>query len=223
MLLFTNDGNLCCAINLPRNLSKRYALTYEATSLSPELTEAQVAALQTPVDLGGDEVCFDTVELRGKTLLPTSARMPVGCTPKARFDAAVTVSSGKNHVVKKLMSRVGVSVKSLHREAVGNIQLGDLPLENVGDWVELPREQVNSLWHAVGGTNVLINLKLAHMRCRYRWALQDPNSTPQEESTRLGTFLGEAGLLCGPCFDGFPGLGCRPNKDGCAPQHAPFF
>jgi hypothetical protein len=218
-----SDGYLTVIVNLPHNLPKEYVISYESSSSVSKLTDTQVNTLETPVNLDGDEVRFDRVKIGDKTILPLSPRAPQGVTPKAKFDVVATISSGKNHVVKRLMSRIGLSVKTLHREAIGNLRLHDLPLEREGDWVELTRAQILELWSAAGGSNTLVKLKLAHLKCRYRWALQNPGSAPEQETSRIRIFLEENGFLQGPCFDDFPGLDCLPDESGRAANHLPFF
>lgn len=227
LMLFTNDGDLSNLICVPHRVPKVYSVTFEASSRSAGLSAEQVAALQTPVVLKGskdsDPVCFSSIVPRSKVVLPASARMPAGCDAKARFEVEVTISSGKFHVVKKLLSRVGVSVIGLRRVAVGPIRIDDLALRGAGSWVALTPEQLGALWRAAGGAPTLAELKLSHLRCRCRWAQQQPEAHPPQEAARLRQYLEYTGALAGPCFARFPGLRCRPGEGGEAPAHERYW
>jgi 16S rRNA pseudouridine516 synthase len=54
----------------------------------------------------------------------------------------LTISEGRYHQVKRMVAAAGNRVISLHRETIGGIQLGDLPL---GEWRQLTDAERQSL------------------------------------------------------------------------------
>ena len=55
-------------------------------------------------------------------------------------EVLLTITEGKYHQVKRMFAAVGNKVIALHREQIGNIELGDL---SAGDWRELTEEEVS--------------------------------------------------------------------------------
>ncbi len=53
-------------------------------------------------------------------------------------EVTVTITEGKNHQVKRMLGAVGLPVLSLHREAIGGLEL-DLP---EGGYREVPPEEL---------------------------------------------------------------------------------
>jgi hypothetical protein len=80
---------------------------------------------------------------------------------RARFQCVATISSGQNHVVKRLFQRVGgVSVRWLHRDAVGALSLQSLGLDGrPGAWARVPDAAAGALWRASGGAARLLRMK----------------------------------------------------------------
>jgi 16S rRNA pseudouridine516 synthase len=112
LLLWTDDGALLHRIISPRsNIMKVY-----------EATLAQ--------DLRGDEgVLFasGTLMLDGETTPLAPATLDVLGPRRARL----AIGEGRYHQVRRMFAATGNHVETLHRDTVGGLTLGDLP---VGEW-----------------------------------------------------------------------------------------
>lgn len=112
LLLFTDDGQLLHRIIAPKSkLPKRYRATLDR-------------------DLRGDEAdvfAGGTLLLDGESspLLPAQLQI---VTPR---EAVLTLHEGRYHQVRRMFAAVGNHVLSLHREAIGGLELDDLP---EGQW-----------------------------------------------------------------------------------------
>jgi 16S rRNA pseudouridine516 synthase len=128
LLLLTDDGALNHRITSPRtHLPKTY--------------EARLAR-----DLRGDEAAIfasGTLMLDSETEPLQPAEMEVLDVRRAR----VTLTEGRYHQLRRMFAAVGNHVEALHRSAVGDLQLGDLP---PGCWRALEPEELASLREAVG-------------------------------------------------------------------------
>lgn len=112
LLLWTDDGALLHRIISPRsNIVKVY-----------EATLAQ--------DLRGDEGALfasGTLMLDGETTPLAPAELSVLGPRRARL----AIGEGRYHQVRRMFAAAGNHVESLHRDTVGGLTLGDLP---VGEW-----------------------------------------------------------------------------------------
>ena len=217
LLLFTDDGELSRLLCAPGRAAKVYRVGFDAPRDARLPTPDQVDALTTPAPLGVNRaernaarrsheaavplsVKFDAVVAAGSFDIGDDTRPP-GCAAKSRHHVDVTLSSGANHVIKRLfMQRCGLAVRTLRRTGVGPADLEGIPRE--GDWRDLGRFEVDALWAAVGGLEALVDFKRAHLTCRRR----------STGDARLEAFLGaDDGRL--RCFHQFPGLHCR-HDDG---------
>jgi pseudouridine synthase len=217
LLLFTDDGELSRLLCAPGRAAKVYRVGFDAPRDARLPTPDQVDALTTPAPLGVNRaernaarrsheaaaplsVKFDAVVAAGSYDIGDDTRPP-GCAAKSRHHVDVTLSSGANHVIKRLfMQRCGLAVRTLSRTSVGPADLAGIPRE--GDWRDLGRFEVDALWAAVGGLEALADFKRAHLTCRRR----------STGDARLEAFLGaDDGRL--RCFHQFPGLHCR-HDDG---------
>ncbi|MEW5726461.1 MAG: pseudouridine synthase [Pseudomonadota bacterium] len=107
LLLLTDDGKLLHRITSPRSHLPK---VYEVTLARPlDGTEAAVFAAGTLV-------------LRSETTPLAPARLEVLEPTRARL----TITEGRYHQVKRMFAAVGNHVESLHRAAVGGLELGDL-------------------------------------------------------------------------------------------------
>lgn len=124
LLLLTDDGALLHRIVSPKSqLSK----VYEATLAH---------------DLRGDEAGL----FASGTLLLESEPTPLA---PARLDvvdprhAALTLTEGRYHQVRRMFAAVGNHVTALHRSRIGGLDLGDLPS---GDWRALDAGDLDRLF-----------------------------------------------------------------------------
>ncbi len=123
LLLLTDDGALLHRLTHPRHhVPKTYRV-----QLDRDVSAQQVAALQH----GG-------LLLRGEDapLLPASIEV---CAPR---EATVTIHEGRYHQVRRMWAAVGNHVLALHRERLGTLDLGALP---VGEWRHLTTHEVREL------------------------------------------------------------------------------
>ena len=115
LLLLTDDGQLNHRVTSPR------------THL-PKVYEAQLAS-----ELRGDEAerfASGTMLLEGET----EPLKPVVLEQLGDRAARLTLTEGRYHQVRRMFAAVGNHVDTLHRTAIGNLELGDLPM---GTWREL--------------------------------------------------------------------------------------
>jgi 16S rRNA pseudouridine516 synthase len=128
LLLLTDDGPLNHRITSPRTHLPK---TYEAL-LARNLRgdEAEIFASGTLM------LDNETEPLRPATLEALDGRR-----------ARVTLTEGRYHQLRRMFAAVGNHVEALHRSAVGDLRLGDLP---PGGWRALDAEEVAALREAVG-------------------------------------------------------------------------
>jgi pseudouridine synthase len=101
LLLFTTDERFVEHATSPRtHLPKRYVATVAA-----EVTPKALAALEAGLTLTD-----------GPTL-PASARA------RGKRVVALTLTEGRHHQVKRMLSKVGLPVVALHREAIGTLDV----------------------------------------------------------------------------------------------------
>ncbi|QSQ18711.1 rRNA pseudouridine synthase [Pyxidicoccus parkwayensis] len=124
LLLFTNDDKLVAHATSPdTRLPKRYVATVFSTA-----TDEKVEPLR-----------------QGMTLDDGPAR-PAKVVVRDEHTVEVTITEGRNHQVKRMLGAVGLPVRALHREAVGDIVL-DIP---EGTFRVLTDEEVREKLHYEG-------------------------------------------------------------------------
>lgn len=119
LLLLTDDGLFNHAVTSPR---RKQPKVYRVGMKHP-LTDEQVAALERGVLLRDDP-------------RPTEPAIVHRLDDRT---ADITISEGRYHQIKRMGAAVGNRVVSIHRTAVGSLELGDLP---EGEWRFLTREEV---------------------------------------------------------------------------------
>jgi 16S rRNA pseudouridine516 synthase len=108
LLLFTDDGGLSHRVTSPRSrIDKIYDCT-TARDIDPGAVEI----------FAGGELMLDS---ETTPLLP--AKMEILGPRQARL----TISEGRYHQVRRMFAAIGNHVETLHRPAVGGLDLGDLP------------------------------------------------------------------------------------------------
>lgn len=120
LLLLTDDGGLLHRITSPKSHVPK---VYEVTLARP---------------LAGDEAAVfaaGTLVLRSETT-PLAPAILVATGPAS---ARLTVTEGRYHQVKRMFAAVGNHVETLHRAAVGGLELGDLA---PGRWRLLAPDEV---------------------------------------------------------------------------------
>jgi len=129
LLLLTNDHQLADRLTSPTSgVPKRY-----------------VARLDRPVSDDHLRRLSDglNIRMRGHEVLTK----PALALRRENREIEITITEGKNRQVRRMLKSIGYEVKSLHRIAVGPLQLGAL---NVGESRELSAEEVGVLRQAVG-------------------------------------------------------------------------
>jgi 16S rRNA pseudouridine516 synthase len=119
LLLLTDDGLFNHAVIAPR---RKLPKTYRVTLKHP-LTDEQVAALEKGVVLRDDPE-------------PTA---PAIVTRLSETEADIVITEGRYHQIKRMGAAVGNRVESIHRRAIGPLELGDL---EEGTWRFLTAEEV---------------------------------------------------------------------------------
>lgn len=125
LLLLTDDGAFNHRVTSPkRKLSKTYRI-----GLKHPLTDAQVEALEGGVVLRDDP-------------RPTA---PARVARVGEREADIVITEGRYHQVKRMAAAVGNRVESIHRTAIGALELGGLP---PGEWRYLEPDEVARLQDA---------------------------------------------------------------------------
>lgn len=119
-LLLTDDGQFTHHLTSPKHhIGKRYHVT-----LDRDIDEASLNKLSKPVLMDGDMT------------LPSEVK------PLEPRRIEIILYEGKHHQVKRMVERVGFTVVSLHREAIGNVSIGDLPK---GSFRKLTPQEIREL------------------------------------------------------------------------------
>jgi len=119
LLFFTNDERFVAHATDPQTkLPKRYVAT-----VGGKISDAKLERLHSAIDLGDFESQPAKAERRGKD------------------QVVLTLTEGKFHQVKRMLSAVGLATLELHREAIGEYLI-DTPLDSLR---ELTDDEVESL------------------------------------------------------------------------------
>ena len=132
LLLVTDDGDLSHVLLRPRfHVEKRYHLTVAGDI---EDADPRLQQLLDGVDIGSGPACA----LHADVIAGTPGFSVV----------ELVIDEGRNRIVRKMCSRVGLQLEHLHRSAIGPVSLGDV---RRGDWRALSADEVDELWAAGGG------------------------------------------------------------------------
>ena len=124
LLLLTNDGDFTYRITHPKhNINKTYIATIKGG-----IAIKHLAQLRKGVKL--DDFVTSPAEVDLIDSFP------------GRSVVRITIHEGKNRQVRRMFEALGYKVVGLHREAVGKIDLGNLPY---GRWRHLTSVEVNIL------------------------------------------------------------------------------
>lgn len=117
LLLLTDDGQFTHHVTSPKHLmAKRYRV-----SVDKDFPVDQLQKLESSIMLDGSPT------LPGEASLIESRII------------LLTIYEGKHHQVKRMLERLGYDVVALHREAIGDLTLGDL---KEGSFRELTNEEL---------------------------------------------------------------------------------
>ena len=123
LVLITDDGRWSHNVISPK---KECPKTYRVW-LRNEISDDKSVALIEQFTQG--------IQLQGEDSLTRPAKL-VLITPD---EVLLTITEGKYHQVKRMFAAVGNKVVGLHREQIGQLELGDLP---EGEWRYLSSEEV---------------------------------------------------------------------------------
>lgn len=113
LVVLTNDSGYSEGLTLPgKGVGKRYVVEVDG-----KITGEMVAGFEEGIWFEKEGVRTESavVELLGEKR------------------CRLTIFEGKHHQVKRMFARFGVKVTGLHREAIGEVELGDL---KIGEWEE---------------------------------------------------------------------------------------
>lgn len=131
LLILTNDGDLAQRLSHPSyEVTKTYLADVEGV-----MDNHALKRLEKGVTLEDGFVRADKVKLVSRN--PGSGRTLV----------QVSLHSGANRIVRRMMDTVGHPVNKLSRTAFGPVRLGNLP---VGETRELTRDEIGALLDAAG-------------------------------------------------------------------------
>jgi 16S rRNA pseudouridine516 synthase len=119
LLLLTDDGVFNHDVISPR---RKQPKTYRVGVKHPFAPE-QVAALEAGVVLRDDPV----------PTLPAVVRL------LGEREADIVITEGRYHQIKRMVAAAGNRVESIHRRAIGPLELGELP---EGEWRYLTQEEI---------------------------------------------------------------------------------
>ncbi len=124
LLLMTNDGDFTYAITHPKHhIDKTYIATVKGIP-----TLATIKKLR------------QGVEIENYSTSP--AKVQVIKIMNASSQLKITIYEGKNRQVRKMCAAMGHPVIALKRIAIGDVQLGNLPL---GKWRHLNQQEITKL------------------------------------------------------------------------------
>ena len=138
LLLFTDDGAVSKRLISAGTTTKAYVLDVAGVPAGVA-GERALLSLAEPLD----DVTLHTRE-RVRT---APAEVSIEARRAATATLAVVIAEGRNRQVRRLAERAGLSVTALHRDRVGPLELGDLP---VGAARPLARTEVDALLRAAG-------------------------------------------------------------------------
>ena len=124
LLLMTNDGDFTYTITHPKNhVNKTYIATVKGIP-----TIATIKKLRKGVQI--------------EDYITSPAKVKVIKIMNASIQLSITIYEGKNRQVRKMCEAVGHPVIALKRIAIGDVQLGNLPLRK---WRHLNQHEINKL------------------------------------------------------------------------------
>jgi 23S rRNA pseudouridine2605 synthase len=132
LLLLTNDGELANAITHPK---KHVPKTYRVT-VRPSITESQITALSTGIEIDGRVTMPSEVHILEKQ--------------EGRVVISITIYEGRNRQIRKMCEALSLEVARLKRISVGPVKLGMLPQ---GKYRHLTDDEVRKLKIAAGIDN----------------------------------------------------------------------
>lgn len=154
LLLFMTDGELAHQLLHPsHHVSKRYIAEVDGVFTQEnaeqlrkgvELTDGMTKPAHVEILSPKQDAALNEKHLKQFKKLNTNERVQVvaGELPVVTTRVAIAISEGRKRQVKRMFASLGRPVLTLHREAFGPLELGDLPF---GECRELTAEEVSAL------------------------------------------------------------------------------
>lgn len=120
LILVTDDGGFFHAVTRPGGCAKLYRVEFDQDPSAEQLQDMA----------------------RGGAIGRGLRVAPCVVEPAGPGAARIRLEEGKNRQIRRLAARAGLQVRGLIREAVGPVQLGDLP---PGGWKWLTAHEVEAL------------------------------------------------------------------------------
>lgn len=124
LLLISNDGEFTYKMTHPKS---HVSKTYEIKTKYP-LRDNQIELFQTGVNLG-DFITQPAIVGKSRQV-------------EDKYITSITIFEGHNRQIRRMFEFIGLQIIELKRVAIGNLQLGDLPL---GKYRKLTREELKML------------------------------------------------------------------------------
>jgi 23S rRNA pseudouridine2605 synthase len=149
LLLFTNDGDLSHALLHPtHHVEKRYWLWLDECLTSED---QRLVRLVDGLDIAGSPT-----QLRAAKVCVTH------CSPY-HTELLLWLREGKRRQIRKMCQALRFRLAELHRQAIGKVFVDGLAS---GEIRGLTQEEVESLWAAAGGRELVIERQVHALACR---------------------------------------------------------
>jgi len=170
MLLFTTDGDFSNAMLRPEHHAEKTYWLWLDESLEPNDPRLATMVAGLP--------------LRGR--LARAKRVMVQCRTPDFTELRMVLDQGQNQQIRRMCRALGLRLVQLHRLGIGPLRLGTLAL---GAWRHLEAGEVDALWEAAGGRDLVRERKIVALRRRAQRARR-----AGEPLERLEAWLERAGV-----------------------------
>lgn len=143
MLLFTNDGDFANAILQPEHATLKLYWLWLDESLTED--DSRLVQMRQGLLLPHHDACLHATDV---TILNATSDYT---------ELLVTLDEGKNREIRKMCSWLRLKLIQLHRKAIGQVMLGELPL---GSWRFLAPKEVQRLLYEAGGQQSIESRKI---------------------------------------------------------------
>ena len=110
-----------------------------------------------------------------------------------RFECTLRleIDIGKYHIVRRLLAKIGLPVIELHREAIGDLCLGNIGLDTPRQSTLLRNEQVEKLWVSAAGGSILSR----RLSALVKLVKVGSSAVSISDRTRLSKWLSSNGVM----------------------------
>ncbi|OLP84553.1 Ribosomal large subunit pseudouridine synthase B [Symbiodinium microadriaticum] len=202
LLLLTDNGDVSRILRAPQGIRKTYIATAALLRMAgsvvqscrvnkPSATKEQLRRLEDGIDIGeGPPARALTAAIVGEELVCRGpyCKQPDLPAMARKVKIKVEIDEGRNRVVRRMFHAVGLPLRSLHREAIGQLSCRQLGLRRAGSARQVPPGQVLELLASssassgerhVHGRAIYNALRCGSLLCNLRRGgargLQDPS------------------------------------------------